>query len=196
MVEISEKDGELGLIVYAKGEPDLFDQGYIFNFELVFVLTFNIDGRIYIRNLTKYSHESPFKHLTDIKLQSHHYINKWCNAGEPTRNFQAIYYDRSRADLQDLEVAVKSLKKIHRDMDNITKKYGKPDCWQTFVQRFAYVSKTKYFVECLSNNGTSHDDNQYELFSIARGVSIMNHMLDMDEQWQIQKAIASARPIA
>jgi superfamily II DNA or RNA helicase len=75
MVEISEKDGELGLIVYAKGEPDLFDQGYIFNFELVFVLTFNIDGRIYIRNLTKYSHESPFKHLTDIKLQSHHYIN-------------------------------------------------------------------------------------------------------------------------
>lgn len=193
MVEINEKDGELGLFIYAKGEKDLFDQGYTFNFELEFVLTYDINGRIYVRNLTTHSRESKYKHLANIKLQSHHYINKWCNAAQPSRNFQAIYYDRNRASLQDLEVAVKSLKKIHRDMDNLTKKYGQPDCWQSFITRFAEVTKTKYLVECLSYNGGFHDDNQHELLSCTRGVGRMTSMLETDAHWMEEKAKALLR---
>jgi hypothetical protein len=195
--EFNEKAAELGLLLYFKGETDPYEGNYDFTFDLDFILVNNID-KVRLRNVTKHSRESKFKHLADIKLQSRHYINKWSTPEEPSRNFQTIYYDGYHSCLAELEVAVKSLKKIHKEMDKMTEKYGRPNNWGDFISRYALASKVYYIVECMlpKAGSGSYDDNVYSVHKISEGITLMRNILESDVIWQekTQEILKQVRP--
>lgn len=175
MVELDEKTAKLGLFIYHKGDFDRFDGTYAYNFELDFVLVYFVEGRMYVRrNLCTFSRKSPFRDLAHIKLQSHHYISSNCTPAEPTRNFQNIYYDHCRSSLEELERAVKTMKRIFKAMDRYTVRFGKPESWQTFIIRYALVNKVSYIV----------DGDTYEFNAIIQGVDKMAFILENDRIWR------------
>jgi hypothetical protein len=184
MVELDEKTAKLGLFIYHKGDFDHFDGTYAYNFELDFVLVYFVEGRMYVRNLCTFSRESPFRDLANIKLQSHHYISSYCTPAEPTRNFQNIYYDHCRSSLEELERAVKAMKRIFKAMDRYTVRFGKPESWQTFIIRYALVNKVSYIVECTNRTGSDYDGNTHEFNAIIQGVDKMAFILENDRIWR------------
>jgi hypothetical protein len=135
-----------------------------------------------IRNLGHSYSDNPNKWLDDIAISMRYYSSEYDKSDHPYSHYCSIFFDGYHPDVNTLDRAAKSLKKIHAHLERLNTKRGYAVDGPDYIGRFCEACGIDCMVERTTDNrGSSYTDNQHKIMTVGNGLDTLRYILKNDK---------------